>query len=164
MAKIDKRWHRLKKQPKDLSLIKTNTAKVWSQKGGVLRFTLSYDLVQKLIFLRDGVNGKLNAYTWRDLHVEFLTMSHHGVPAVFLRLDQWRLKGDKSPHPKISKRNDDHRFHTSIAARRLGLRPDLPLTRMKIMWLKKLKGLLLIFPDNFIRQETPEGDDDRTDN
>lgn len=155
MAK--RRWQRRKSQPKDRSLIKTNTAKVWSQKGGILRFTLSYDIVERLVFLRDGKKGKLNAYTWRDMHVEFHTMADRSMPALFLRLDQWRLLGDKSPWPKMSKRNDDHRFHMSINSKRVGFRPDIPATRLKLMWIKKPKGLLLIFPDDALlpKQEPP---------
>jgi hypothetical protein len=155
-----RKWGRKKSQPKIPSLLSRNVAKVWSQKGGVLRFTLSYDIVERLVLLRDGPKGKLNAYSWRDMHVEFMTMTHQSVPAIFLRLDQWRLSSDKSPHPKISKRNDGHRFHTSISARRVGIRPDQPHTRLKLLWLKKQKGLLLIFPDESIsvkKEEPPAG-------
>lgn len=140
-----------------MSRIKRNTAKVWAQKGGILRFTLSYDLVQRLVFLRDGKAGKLNAYTWKDMHVEFHGMADRSMPAIFLRLDQWRLLGDKSPWPKLSKRNDDHRFHMSINAARIGMRTDQPSTRLRLMWIKKPKGLLLIFPDEYLlpKQEPP---------
>lgn len=154
---VKRRWQRRKSQPVDRTKLKLNTAKVWSQKGGILRFTLSYDLVEKLIYLRDGKHGKLNAYTWKDLHIEFQGLTDRSMPAIFVRLDKWRLLGDKSPWPKLSKRNDDHRFHTSINSKRIGIKPDIEATRLKLMWMKKLKGLLLIFPDDALlpKQEPP---------
>ena len=127
--------------------IRTNTIKAWSQLN-TIRFTFSYDIVARLIFLRDGKAGKHNTYTWRRMHLEFLTLKDRSMPAVFVRLDQWRLDNDKSPHPKLSKREGfDHRFHTAIAAKRIGVKVPFKTTRLKLLWLKKPKGLLIIFPD-----------------
>lgn len=157
MAK--RRWQRRKLVPANdgsTAPLNINTAKAWSQ-GNTVRFTLSYDIVGRLIRLRDGKAGKHNTYTWRRMHLEFLTMKDRSMPAVFVRLDQWRLDNDKSPHPKLSKREGhDHRFHTAIAAARIGVKVPFRSTRLKLLWLKSPKGLLLIFPDELMLPPTKE--------
>lgn len=131
------------------SVIAINTVRVSPSKGGTrASFVFSFDIIERLLRARDGKRVKLHFKSWQRLYLKFMTFSQYeDVPALFVYLDNYKFPGDKSEHPKLTKIKRRYMFQCSIASDRIGLRPDFKTQRLKLLWVDKPAGMMLIFGD-----------------
>lgn len=131
------------------TVIATNTARAAPDRGGSrVAFTFSFDIVERLLKARDGKHAKLHFKSWQRLYLRFMTFTEYDeVPALFVYLDSYKFPGDKSDHPKLTKAKGRFTFHTNVASKVIGLRPDFKARRLKLLWVNKPAGLMLIFDD-----------------
>lgn len=118
-----------------------------------LRFVLSFDVVERLLQLRDmNPKAKLGPKNWSWLRVEFLSFDDKSMPCAFMRLAPGDLhQSQLSRFPKLTKDYTGHQFKTHVRASTIGVRNAVLTQRLETMWMEDRRfprGLLLIFEDD----------------
>jgi len=110
----------------------------------VLRFVLSFDVVEHLLQIRDGPGSRLGKWNWNSLRLEFVTFKDVTMPAVLVRLEPLNF----DPRcPRLTRRKDGYRFTVQERARKLGVDKGITTKRLDLLWAdKELGGLILQFP------------------
>ena len=130
----------------------TNQVRVIStHDGSILRFTLSDDVVQRLVALHDSLfKGLLPStvmqHRMRHLRMEFVRFVDLAIPAVLMRIEQptFDPKGVRLHQVKGGKR-----WQCQIAARRIGVRAGLPAHAVDYYETEDtmLRGVIVNFAD-----------------
>lgn len=141
---------RAKGRPKNVGVVKVAQE---APGRSVLRFSFAEDIIEKLLRQRDGAGVSLNRSTERGQRMEFLAFSDKSIPAVFVRLAQPSFD---PIHNKLTRTKRS--FRIVIKAEKIGVKNEIPNIELKTLWIDNPKGLLLIFPDEYMLAPTPKLD------
>lgn len=146
---------------KTKAVVATHSVRAYSVDGGARAlFSFSFDVVERLLKARDGRKAKLNYLSWARLHMRFMTFSHYNMPALFVCLDRYLFPSDVSEHPKMFKRGKDtYTFGVYMKTKAIGLKPTFKSQRLKLLWVDKPAGLMLIFEDGDMHLPRYDGDE-----
>lgn len=112
--------------------------------GREARLVFSWDMIERLIKLRDGKHGKLHNLNWDTLYLDVLPFADMSVPGVFVRLRPLEF----SPLGfKLYKPPGRHTFMMRARAKHLWLKPVAAPKRLKTLWVTEPAGLMVVFDD-----------------
>lgn len=144
---------RARGRPKNVGIVKVAQE---APGRSVLRFSFAEDIIEKLLRQRDGAGVSLNRSTERGQRMEFLAFSDKSIPAVFVRLAQPSFDPIHNKLVRASSRS----FRIVMKAEKIGVKAEIPNIELKTLWIDNPKGLLLIFPDEYMLSPVPKLDAD----
>ena len=114
--------------------------------GTAARLVFSWDIVERLLKLRDGKNIGLNNYNWHTLYLDILTFTDMTIPGVFVKLKP-RVVTFKPTGIKLTKRPGSYQFRAEVRVAGLWLKPGFKTQRVKTLWIRNPAGIMLVFDD-----------------
>lgn len=116
-----------------------------------LRFTFSWDVIERLLKYRDGPQVSLGPHNWSQLRLSFTRFEDRRMPACFVQLAPGLFPPSELPkYPKVTKTSKGHQFTAQIRAIKLGVTSALVTQELETLWLEHPKfprGLMVIFQD-----------------
>lgn len=110
----------------------------------VLRFTVSWDIVEKLLQIRDGDDQTLGPWSFPGLRMQFVRFVDDSLPAVLIRLEP--VSFDPRA-PRLTKALTGRRFYASERAAKLGVCNGILTQRLQTLWAEKMGGLIVQFQE-----------------
>jgi hypothetical protein len=121
---------------------------IYPPKYSTVRFTLSEDLVDRMVALHD---RKWRAFIYdfdiarryRNLRVQFIRMTDIPMAAVMLRILPPAQKGGR----KLCRPLNARQFHVDIPARKIGIADAIVTRELETMWMDSAEALIALFPE-----------------
>lgn len=152
--KVRKKPRKAKPQPGATGLKETVYLRGIGTGKKLVQFTLSEDVMEKLMDLHDSRYHPLlyvpRRQRMRRIRVQFVRLVDAGMPGVMLMIEPPTY----DPRGKLAKRNQ-RRYEVSISARKIGLINGMPRRDPEWFWADNMQGLIILLPDEDMSGEPP---------